>query len=98
MKIDITETTLNINKFYDTVQSSIHYDKATDNDLWSFKRTKKPKYIIMNNETANELIKSLDGFTLIRDYDKQIDYVNEYQGIPIAFCAKLDFGEVDIIE
>lgn len=96
MKIDIIEKTLNINKFYDTVQSSIHHI-AISNNTWSSKCI-KPKYIIMNNETANELIKSLDGFTSIRDYDKQIDYIDEYQGIPIAYCAKLNFGEVDIIE
>ena len=57
------------------------------------------KYLIMNEQTYNKL-KAENSYT----FDGQTKYwarivpgYNEYMGLPIAICNKLELGEVEIV-
>jgi hypothetical protein len=64
-------------------------------------------YIIMNNETLNDLYERVDDlFTGLETLDyvavvkKQLIATSTYAsiwGIPIAICEKLKYGEVDLV-
>jgi len=62
----------------------------------------KINYIVMNHKTFEEIRNSEEGsdrLDLARNKFEQIDYcVYNYIGrFPIAFCEKLNYGEVDLI-
>lgn len=83
-------------------EKNVNLDK-----LLSEIRTMKCNYIIMNNETLNDLDeKADDWFTKLETSNyvtvvkKQLMITPTYAsicGIPIAVCEKLKYGEVDLI-
>ena len=88
-KINIAEKNVNLDKLLSEI------------------RTMKCNYIIMNNETLNDLDeKADDWFTKLETSNyitvvkKQLMITPTYasiDGIPIAVCEKLKYGEVDLV-
>ena len=77
--------------------------KVNLDKLLSGIRTMKCNYIIMNNETLNDLDEKVDDwFTKIEtsNYVTVVETTSTYAsiwGIPIAICEKLKYGEVDLV-
>ena len=73
-------------------------DKALED--FNYEYSAIPKYIIMNNETADALI----GVTKFK-YATWLDAVSKkntifnptYNEIPIAICGNLNYGEIEIV-
>lgn len=55
----------------------------------------KPRYLIMNLETANNMNEKV--INLDRDKYLGTDYIAFYRNIPIAYCEQLKYGEVELV-
>ena len=76
------------------IANVINFEKL-DNAI-SEKRNTTIKYLIMNSETLNAMIKEKEESAIylvnITDYETVT-----YKGYKIAICEYLNFGEVDIV-
>lgn len=55
----------------------------------------KPRYLIMNLETANDMNEKV--VSLDRDKYLGADYIAFYRNTPIAYCEQLKYGEVELV-
>lgn len=70
-------------------------DKALED--YNYETSQLPKYIIMNEETFKHLKMVPCKYPTDLNYNLHEEKYWLYDSFPIAFCGKLNFGEVEIV-